>query len=330
MDFNQSDRDRLKKSALFSLLFYAFIGLFFMLFPETLRPPKTVEYQSVKILLTPPEREIPPPAPQKIAEVQEPERVPAADKAVPSPAKKAPPAPAKSAPSKPAAAKAKPAEPARQSSGLGIPNFDKPVVSSSRDTGEAEFLDFTASEQSSPVERKSLPSGGLQDQVFEGSAGRVDSSPSGPVSAVSSTARQKTAASESTERSLKEIGAATAGSRDGSSSSASSASASDSRSVSTIPELSFEGAARRLLSPANPKIELPPELAALIDSNRDVTIGFLVRADGSVPEGRITFTPSASLPPKVQDFLRREFSRWRFEAGSSDGQEGFLYSIKIK
>jgi hypothetical protein len=36
------------------------------------------------------------------------------------------------------------------------------------------------------------------------------------------------------------------------------------------------------------------------------------------------------LPAEIRDWLRREFSRWRFEKGSSDGHAQFEYSIRVK
>jgi hypothetical protein len=94
--------------------------------------------------------------------------------------------------------------------------------------------------------------------------------------------------------------------------------------------ITFEGTARRLLYPAKPGIILPPHLARLIDSDRSVTVLFVVRADGSVPASLVRFSPSALLPPEVQNYLKNEFSTWRFERGSDDGQARFLYSITVQ
>ncbi|HRR02691.1 MAG TPA: hypothetical protein P5286_07300, partial [Treponemataceae bacterium] len=82
--------------------------------------------------------------------------------------------------------------------------------------------------------------------------------------------------------------------------------------------------------PAKPGIILPPHLARLIDSDRSVTVLFVVRADGSVPASLVRFSPSALLPPEVQNYLKNEFSTWRFERGSDDGQARFLYSITVQ
>jgi hypothetical protein len=93
---------------------------------------------------------------------------------------------------------------------------------------------------------------------------------------------------------------------------------------------SFDGASRKLLYPAKPAIVLPDNLAKLVDSSRAVTVGFTVLADGSVPAGTISFTPSAILPAEIRDWLRKEFSSWRFEKSSEDGQARFLYSIRVE
>jgi hypothetical protein len=101
-------------------------------------------------------------------------------------------------------------------------------------------------------------------------------------------------------------------------------------SGSPISGLSFDGSQRKLLYPAKPAIALPENLARLVDSNRTVTVTFTVLADGSVPPGNISFTPSAILPAEIRDYLRREFSTWRFEKSVEDGQARFLYSIRVE
>jgi hypothetical protein len=101
-------------------------------------------------------------------------------------------------------------------------------------------------------------------------------------------------------------------------------------SGSSISGLTFDGTQRKLVYPSNPTIILPDNLRKLIDSNRTVTVSFSVKSDGSVPGGLITFTPTAILPAEIRDYLRKEFSSWRFEKGGEDGQAKFLYSIKVE
>jgi len=245
------------------------------------------------------------------------------------------------------AAKAAPA-------GLGIPNFSTPITSTTGTTDASESLDFSSKTESTHPATVSKPRGGTPTAELEGSAATVTKDTGSKTVSGSGSAKTagsvKTAgsgaASSETSSTLAQIalsaksgtgktaGNAAAGSGTGSAEGSSSVSGNGvsgaGGSGSSITGLSFDGAQRKLLYPANPSIVLPESLRKLIDSDRTVTVSFSVRADGSVPGGLIVFTPTAIIPAEIRDYLRKEFSSWRFEKGGEDGQAKFLYSIKVE
>ncbi len=213
-------------------------------------------------------------------------------------------------------------------SALGIPNFSAPASQSRSDTAASEYLDFSSA-QSTVNPRTSAG----QVSEFEGTAGTVAQN---STSAARVTGGQRTAsgtASSSTLSALDTIsGQATTGTTTSTTGTAASGSgtAVTSTTTSNVGPLSFDGTPRRLIEPLEPAITLPPELAKQVDTARLVTVEFTVRPDGTVPGSLIFFTPSASLPRAVQDYLRSEFSRWKFSTGNSNGQARFQYSIKVQ
>ncbi|HKL84902.1 MAG TPA: hypothetical protein VJ861_01045 [Treponemataceae bacterium] len=343
-ELNEAEKKRLTSSILISLCMYSLFFVVLILAPLPAKKAKEPVYKAVSIRLTPP-KEVPykaeavvapvPAVSEPVAEVVQAKPAPA--KTVSTPAKVSP---AKVAQAKPLQAQAKtpsqkPATPPSQSQGLGIPNFDKPIVSSRENSSEAEFIDFSSKTPTTSPKRESLPQGGKPENELEGSLARVENASAHSQAVVVTSKTNKTASSSSataeTSSSLEKI---TESSIRPSSESAASASRSDvsktSSVYSSIPELTFDGSPRRLIFPAKPEINLPDSLAALIDSDRTVTIQFTVRADGTVPSGLVIFTPSAIIPVSIRDYLRGEFSKWRFESGASDGQALFQYSIKVK
>jgi len=228
------------------------------------------------------------------------------------------------------------APPVRQktSSGLGIPDFQS---TSGREAAapSGEYLDFSSDRPREQTVREPGPV--LRE--FEGSAARVDEPAARQGTAAVEGGSRVSAASDETLQALDRIRAGNEGGvtvPDGaaSTSPASTTGRTADTDVATTPgmvgPITFEGTARRLLYPAKPGIILPPHLARLIDSDRSVTVLFVVRADGSVPASLVRFSPSALLPPEVQNYLKNEFSTWRFERGSDDGQARFLYSITVQ
>lgn len=357
-DLEPSERKRLARSSGLGAAFWVLALLVLALVPVTRKPFPDPDYPPVHLSLTSP---VTAAAPVKqIASAQEPvpqAETPAAPaaktpsepvKAAPKPATakpapaKTPTAPAaKSAAAKPAPAKTAPA-PAASSGGLGIPDFDVPVTSSNTASGTSESLDFSSARQTQNPVQTSVPSGGTLRSELEGSAATAASGKSSgaAVSSKNASSTQTGSASSATADALKGVeGAASTGlsSRSsgssgatGSTSNYAETSTTSAGRVSSVAGLAFDGQPRTLIYPDNPRITLPPELAKKIDSNRTVTIKFTVRKDGSVPGTLVTFTPLASLPAEIRDYLRAEFAQWRFEAGDQDGQASFSYSIKLE
>lgn len=238
---------------------------------------------------------------------------------------------------------------AKSSGGLGIPNFSAPVssgsVRSTSGTSSGNSLDFSGSGDQRSATDPRAPKGANAVTELEGSAASVapPSSGGGNVVRGQSSAVSGSSASGETQATLGEIagnaksggsgrpgGQSSTTSNSGSTSGGSGTIRGQSSGGSSIAGLAFDGAQRKLLYPAKPAIVLPDNLAKLVDSSRSVTVSFTVRTDGSVPAGDIFFSPSAILPAEIRDYLRKEFSTWRFEKSAEDGQARFLYSIRVE
>lgn len=337
MELTESDKKRLARSGSLAALLWLALILAFAFLPMPVRKKTVREFSSVKLTLN---AEAPKIASQSEAAEQtsSPGNAPEAS----SPATKA-------AARKAAKAAAKAAKAAggktgvAPSAGLGIPNFTSPVTSSNETSRSPEFLDFSSGAQTANPRSASVPSGGASTE-FEGSAAALSSGTgsTGPVSA-SSTGRQQStgSVSEGTAQALTRI-AGTAGSVSplstgvsgaagtGQTAGSGASSSADPSLASSLSGITFTGSARRLVYPAEPSIVLPDRLARLVDSDRAVTVQFTVLPDGSVPGTLVNFTPSAVLPAEIRDYLRSEFSRWRFESGSEDGHARFQYSIRVQ
>lgn len=341
-ELEPAERRRLARSAgggaiawVIALIVLAFVPVSREPFPEPDYPPVHLTLTSPPAATAPAKKPAESAAPTpKPAEPSAPSATastaaPATKPATPKPSTANAPAPSK--------VPATPAAPA--SSGLGIPDFDKPITSSNTSTGEAEFLDFTNSRQTANPSVASAPSGGTARSELEGSAATVTSGTSAGASVSSRSAANSSGgtASASTSAALQGVeGAASTGvsGSSGTATAGSSAGRAETTStagrVSSVAGLSFEGVPRELLYPEDPRISLPERLAKLIDSDRAVTVQFTVRKDGSVPGTLVTFTPLAALPAEIRDYLRTEFAKWRFEPGNQDGQARFSYSIKME
>lgn len=317
-----TEKKRMLTSAMLSGAVWLLLLIAFIFIPLKVRLSETREFEPIEIRFTAQETYV----------RTSPEAMPAEGQA------QAEPAPATPAKPLPTAKPVPAAKPAPASTGLGIPDFAAPVTSSNQSRQTAESLDFSSTRQTERPAEESKPRGGQPIQELEGEVARTVS----PSSASTVTARgtapsagAASSASADTTRALSGIQGATAPGQD--SATASSAQASSSRtgtatasSVSSITGLSFEGIARKLISPSNPQIVLPDRVSSLVNSNTRVTVSFTVRKDGGVPRSGIGFTPSAAIHPDIQEFLRNEFSSWRFEAGDQDGQASFSYSIRVQ
>jgi len=351
MDLDALDRKRLAKSGLLGSAFWAIILTVALFAPWRERVKAELTYSSVKLTLSSPAQSASVVAPSAPS-TESADSAATARSAAPNEPKSSP------APAATASAKATTATPARAatpapkrapaSGGLGIPNFDTPIGSSNvSDSGaELEFSSDSTATAASSASSARRPAA-VTAPEFEGTAASV-TSPDRAARSASGTAGTRTAtgsASGETSRALADIADQASGGSSASVGSSGTASASragsaDSRASdatsigagqgSSLSALAFEGDSRRLLRPAVPAIDLPESLSRLIDSDRVVTVQFTVRADGSVPGALISFTPASILPVEVRDWLRREFSSWRFEKGKSDGQARFRYSIKVQ
>ncbi|HHU35791.1 MAG TPA: hypothetical protein GXZ47_01040 [Treponema sp.] len=310
---NVPDKNRLTRSVLIAAVIWSVLFVLLALLPVTTKTIKVREFSEVKISLiseTPKQIRTASttnePVPAKVIEKPKPRSNKAAQKTVP--AQKLP-------------AKQKPA------SGLGIPNFSSTAGSSEPTAASGETLDFSSDRISErPAAGPSAPV-----REFEGSAAKVASTPDRPGSSPVEAGTQRTAASKETLNALERIEEGkTVGVSAQEQSTTTSLSPSSTASSATLGPITFDGAARRLLSPADPVIVLPPHLSRRIDSNRTVIVHFVVRADGTVPASLVTFTPSALLPPEIRDYLKNEFMSWRFERGKDDGQARFQYSITVQ
>jgi hypothetical protein len=345
MELTESDKKRLARSGSLTVVLWLALIIAFGFLPMPARNKTVREFTSVKLTLNAE-------APKSATAVETVELAApgasGAEGSAPagkSPVRKA----AKSAPKTATAAKAGGGRTGvAPSAGLGIPNFSSPVTSSNESSGAPEYLDFSSAAQTANPRSASVPPGGTVTE-FEGAAAAVVRS--GTASSSSSVRQQSTGiVSEGTAQALTRI-AGTAGTLSSSSGNTRSGGAGSSESSGTtgaagsgsgssastaaaqsssLSGISFAGAARKLLYPAEPAIVLPDRLARLVDSDRAVTVQFTVLPDGTVPGTLVIFTPSAVLPAEIRDYLRSEFARWRFESGTEDGHARFQYSIRMQ
>ena len=90
------------------------------------------------------------------------------------------------------------------------------------------------------------------------------------------------------------------------------------------------GVTRELLRPKNPTLYVSEENASLVQITANVKITFTVLANGTVPVGNISFSPSALLPFKIQDELKEQIASWQFSAGSSSSTATFDYTLEVR
>jgi hypothetical protein len=326
MEMNDGDRRRLARSGMLSGGLWLVLMILAVFVPMRKIEPKAPAFAPVKITFavkTSAREPVAAPSP-------EPVQAPSSPSSRPAEAKQT----LQRSTSPKSVSPARSPSPAKTSGGLGIPNFStSPASASSRTDDGSATLEFSSSDLPAPEGRptKATPTA---VQEISGVAGSIDKGGSTRVSATGTVSQPSGAAvSADTARTLESISGSAAGDTEsrGTTPSAGPVSASTpTGSSSTVANLMFDGAARKLLSPEAPSITLPARLARLVDSDRTVTVQFTVLADGTVPSGLVSFTPSAVLPAEIRDYLRKEFSSWRFEKGSADGQASFRYSIRVK
>lgn len=315
MELDTQDKTRLSRSVALAAAIWLILLLVFAFMPVVRNSPEDREFPEVRLVLQsavqPPVREITEKAEQREAE-------PVARKTV---------KPSQSAPAPPRE------QPSREQplAGLGIPDFQSTSGTDRSSPASGEYLDFSSERPREQQVRDPAPA----IQEFEGSAARIDPSPSRQGTSSTEAGRRPSVAADETLQALDRIRDASSGdvavpSDTVSRSSTTESAVSRQRTPGAVGPITFEGDPRRLVHPEKPVIVLPPHLARLVDSDRTVTVHFTVRADGSVPGSLISFTPSALLPPEIRNYLKNEFMNWRFERGSNDGQARFLYSIKVQ
>jgi hypothetical protein len=251
-----------------------------------------------------------------------------------------------------------PKKAAATQTGLGIPDFAPSSRNQASAGGVNDSLEFGSVDGVPAAFGETETRAGSARAVvpeIEGSVASVKKGSDGPVSATARTTRggESEGVSSDTARELGGIatsrasasgtapggqatgvsggktagnGSAGSGSGDGTG----SAVGTGTGSVSSVSGFAFEGRPRGRLYPATVSIVLPENLSRLVDSNRSVTVGLIVLADGTVPAGLVAFSPQAALPAEIRDYLTREFSRWRFEKSDQDGQARFSYSIRVQ
>jgi hypothetical protein len=327
MEMNDGDRRRLARSGMLSGGLWIVLLILAVFVPMRKIEPKAPAFAPVKITFavkTVAREPVAAPEPEPVQEPPAPSSLPAEAKQTLQ----------RSTSTKSTAATRSPA-PAKTSGGLGIPNFSTSSASTSSRTDDGSAtLEFSSADLPAPGGKSTRPAPSAVQEI-SGVAGSIDKGGSTRVSATGTVSRPTGGSvSADTARTLESIGGSVAGDA-GDAGSQGAAAGQGSSSVptgssSTVANLAFDGAARKLLSPETPSITLPARLARLVDSDRTVTVQFTVLADGTVPSGLVSFTPSAVLPAEIRDYLRKEFSSWRFEKGAADGQASFRYSIRVK
>lgn len=319
MELDTQDKTRLSRSITIAAVIWLVLLLFFAFVPVVRNVPEDREFPEVRLVLQsavqPPARKITTTSEQRTAEpVAQQTTKPSQSAPAPSPSREQPVA------------------------GLGIPDFQSTSGTDRPSPASGEYLDFSSDRPREQQVRDPAPA----IQEFEGSAARVDTSPSRQGTSSTEAGRRPSVAADETLQALDRIRDASSGDVAVPADTVSRSSTTDSRSSTTgsvstrqatpgaVGPITFDGDPRRLVHPSKPVIVLPPHLARLIESDRTVTVHFTVRADGSVPGSLVSFTPSALLPPEIRNYLKNEFMNWRFERGNNDGQARFLYSIKVQ
>lgn len=226
------------------------------------------------------------------------------------------------------------------------PSHDKkPVDPGSFDQAAWESLFAGSSTQYSNSVRQGGQSSALDaTSSLSGVAATANPASSGAASdsSLSTGALQSVAAG--TTESLSHIATAAAG--DCSSAGASSTGASAMESVgmgagsgsSAIAEVAGAGISldlvgggrRRLLEPAEPVISISRESQPFIPGSLEVTIAFEITPEGVVRPGSIRITPESLIHNRVQEEIKTQIGKWRFQAAEGYGQVRFKYNIMKK
>lgn len=344
ISFDQHDAQRIRSSIVYSLIFWIAIGFLLVVIPLRTPQPQSVQYKDILLSLntqTNLEEKI---TKKEIEPIQEPvinEVIASALVPAKVESKEKSQSPSQISPQKPAVSQATQNNAIPKPAGLGIPNFSSPVESSSSSLNTPEHLDFSSTEQHTKHITAQSEKSKSPVAEFEGSAGIITKDTNqGSAIAMSNRIEQQVTSSDSTKQALSSISTAKIqGSLYEDANSLDPSNATEHRGGATqgsrdthglSKSFTFEGPSRKIVYPENPSIVLPDHIARLVDTSTTVQIQFTVLADGSVPIGLIQFIPDSLLTAPVKDYLRREFSSWRFEKYTEDGQARFEYSIKTQ
>ncbi len=88
-----------------------------------------------------------------------------------------------------------------------------------------------------------------------------------------------------------------------------------------------DGSLRTLLEPEKPVITISAANERYIDASREVSISFSIQPSGAVSPGSIRITPSSLLHQLVEDEIKAQIAKWRFQEAASSGQVSFKYNI---
>ena len=213
----------------------------------------------------------------------------------------------------------------------------KPVDPSSFDQAawEALFGENSTSSTSSPKSSKShaVP----LDSTSSLSGVAATGSPSVSGGTTSSSALPKEAAqpvAAGTTESLSRIATAAAGDYSSAGSEGQDrevGSGTSEEESSTGAHLELVGGGRRLLlEPGEPVILISRENQRLIPGSLEVTITFEITPEGVVQPGSIKITPESLVHQQVQEEIRAQIGKWRFQVAEGSGQVRFKYNIMKK
>ena len=213
----------------------------------------------------------------------------------------------------------------------------KPVDSSSFDQAawEALFGENSTSSTSSPKSSKALAVPLDSTSSLSGVAATGSPSVSGGVTSDSSPAEEGAqSVAAGTTASLSHIATAAADEY----SRAGSEGQNRERGSGTSEEASGAGAhlelvgggRRLLLEPVEPVLWISRENQRLIPGSLEVTITFEITPEGVVQPGSIKITPESLVHNQVQEEIRAQIGKWRFQVAEGSGQVRFKYNIMKK
>ena len=260
-------------------------------------------------------------------------------KPTPAPAKKSEPAkaaePAKTPAKKEPAKKEYTKVPEFTEYATDYSDFDFNNVSTSKpkDFDWSKFDDASTTSESQPEVSQKVEKVTTQSTT-SGAAASTSTTNQRQTSSSSTTSTNKTtttsSASSSTSSALSNIKSASYTASTGDSLKAITNAKTSKSSDGQISMQMKDGTTRVLRNPITPAIKLSSQAAALIDSDRTVSIEFRVLADGNVPRGEIKITPESILPAQVREEIYNQLSRWLFDAGPSAAYATFEYTIVKK